>query len=46
MTESIIKSILKTCQDMGFVVVAMVSDLGGGNRSLMNELNVSYENPW
>lgn len=30
----------------GFQVVAMVSDLGGGNRSLHNELNVNHNNTW
>lgn len=30
----------------GFRVVAVVSDLGGGNRSLHNALNINYQNTW
>lgn len=34
---------MKQC---GFTIVAIVSDLGGGNRKLYNELEVDFNKPW
>lgn len=34
---------MKQC---GFTIVAIVCDLGGGNRKLFNELEVDFNKPW
>lgn len=50
MSEIILKEIIRNVQDCGFLVVAIVSDMGGGNRSLWKQLginpnNTSFPNP-
>ncbi|VEN55423.1 unnamed protein product, partial [Callosobruchus maculatus] len=46
MTSLILMDIIKFVEDSGFHVVAMVSDLGGANRGLHNELNISENKPY
>lgn len=33
-------------QQNAFIIVAIVSDMGGGNRKLNNELEVDFKKPW
>lgn len=46
MTTEVLKTILNATNESGYNVVAMVSDLGGSNRALFNELEVDAEKPW
>lgn len=46
MTKSILFEIIQFAENAGFPVVAMVSDLGGGNRSLHNELGINTSQTW
>ncbi|KAI8122775.1 Transposable element P transposase [Lucilia cuprina] len=46
MSKSILIDILKTMKQCGFTIVAIVCDLGGGNRKLFNELGVDFNKPW
>nr|AGL76355.1 transposase [Drosophila buzzatii] len=46
MTKTKIQEILKSTQNMGYTIVAMVCDLGGTNRSLLSSLEVTYRQPW
>lgn len=46
MTKDIVFSLLEKVKSCGFVVVAIVSDLGGANRGLLKELAVTTEQPW
>lgn len=43
MTKDILESIIKNLNDVGYMVKAIVSDLGGGNVGLWKELNVNTE---
>ncbi|KAL1493908.1 hypothetical protein ABEB36_009589 [Hypothenemus hampei] len=46
LTKSILFEIIEYVQRSGFDVVGVVSDLGGGNRSLHNELEVNENKTW
>lgn len=46
MTPDILTTILDATKECCYNVVAMVSDLGGSNRALFNELEVDAEKPW
>nr|CAI5838754.1 unnamed protein product [Callosobruchus analis] len=46
MTSLILMDIIKFVEDSGFHVVAMMSDLGGSDRGLHNELNFSENKPY
>ena len=38
--------ILDQINDCGYPVVAIASDLGGGNRGLHNDLDIQMNKPW
>ncbi|CAH1367880.1 unnamed protein product, partial [Tenebrio molitor] len=44
LTKNLLFNIINFVEKSGFHIVAMVSDLGGGNRSLLNELEINCEN--
>lgn len=46
MTKDKLFSIITAVENAGFYVVAIVSDLGGGNRSLHNDLGVTPSKPY
>ncbi|KAL1488481.1 hypothetical protein ABEB36_014949 [Hypothenemus hampei] len=46
MTTSIVLEIVKFVENSGFHVVAMVSDLGGANRGLHSDLQISQSKPY
>nr|CAI5824488.1 unnamed protein product [Callosobruchus analis] len=46
MTSLILMDIIKFVEDSGFHVVAMMSDLGGSDRGLHSELNISENKPY
>lgn len=46
MTKNKLFEIITYVENAGFPVVAMVSDLGGGNRGLHKELNISVSQTW
>ncbi|KAL1517342.1 hypothetical protein ABEB36_001117 [Hypothenemus hampei] len=46
MTKEILFEIINYVEAAGFPIVAVVSDLGGGNRSLHNELDISINKTW
>lgn len=46
MSKTLLFNILKTMKQSGFTIVAIVCDLGGGNRKLYNELEVDFNKPW
>ena len=46
MTKYIIFDIIKAVKCSGYTVVAITSDLGGGNKKLYNELNIEVDKPW
>lgn len=46
MTAEILTHILSELNKSGFTVAAMVCDLGGGNRALFNELQLTEDKPW
>lgn len=45
MTGAIMNNILSELKSCGYTVAAIVSDLGGGNRALLNELQITEEKP-
>jgi len=46
MTVDLLKTLLEELKSCGYCVVAIVSDLGGANRGLYNELGITEEKPW
>ena len=46
MTQEIIYEILAATQKYGYHFVAMVSDLGGGNRGLYSDFHIEVDKPW
>lgn len=46
MTADILTNILSRLKSSDYTVAAIVSDLGGSNRALLNELQVTEEKPW
>lgn len=46
MTKNKLFNIIRFAEKAGFPVVAMVSDLGGGNRGLHTELKISISQTW
>lgn len=46
MSKDKLYSIITSVEDAGFSVVGIVSDLGGGNRSLHKELGVTHTKPY
>ncbi|XP_050497997.1 transposable element P transposase isoform X1 [Diabrotica virgifera virgifera] len=46
MTFSILSEVITFVEKAGFQVVAMVCDLGGGNRALHNELEITESKPY
>ena len=46
MTKDILLEILTTIKKCGYSVVAIVSDLDGGNRGLYKDLQIEVDKPW
>ena len=46
MTARLLMQIIKFVEEAGFHVIAIISDLGGGNRGLHSELGISYNQPY
>jgi len=46
MTKDILFEILTTIEKCCYSVVAIVSDLGGGNRGLYKDLQIEVDKPW
>lgn len=45
-TPAILNEICSRLHEIGYEVVACVSDCGGGNVGLWRALNISFEKPW
>ncbi|KAH1006047.1 hypothetical protein HUJ04_006928 [Dendroctonus ponderosae] len=46
MDKPLIFHIIKAVEEAGFYVCAIVSDLGGSNRGLHKNLNITFTEPW